>query len=49
MVNAPHVGIEKFREEHMATAHQIQYLYGTFSIMLIILLGVTAWGMIALA
>jgi len=33
----------------MATAHQIQYLFGTYSVLLIILLGVTAWGMIALA
>lgn len=33
----------------MATAYEMQYLYGTFSVMLIILLGVTGWGMIALA
>jgi hypothetical protein len=33
----------------MATAYEIQYLYGTFSLLLIILLGVTGWGMIVLA
>lgn len=33
----------------MATAHQIHRMYGAFAFMLIILLGVTAWGMIALA
>ena len=33
----------------MATAYEIQYLYGTFSVMLIILLAVTGWGMITLA
>jgi len=33
----------------MATAHQIQYLFGTFSIMLIILLCVMGWGMIVMA
>ncbi len=32
----------------MATAHQIHYLYGSFSLLLIILFGLVAWGMIAL-
>lgn len=49
MLNALNVGINENREEHMATAHRINYLYGAFSVMLIILLGVTAWGMIAFA
>jgi hypothetical protein len=33
----------------MATANEINYLYGAFAVLLIILLAVTAWGMIALA
>ncbi len=33
----------------MATAYQMQYLFGTFSVLLIILMVVTAWGMMALA
>ena len=41
--------ITTVREEHMATAHQIYYLYGSFSLLLIILFGIVTWGMIALA
>jgi hypothetical protein len=49
MVNSLNVGIhQQQREEHMATAHQIHYLYGSFSLLLIILFGLVAWGMIAL-
>lgn len=49
MVNPLNVGkINNMREEHMATAHQIHYLFGSFSLLLIIFFGLIAWGMIAL-
>lgn len=49
MVNPLNVGTNhKPKGGTMATAHQIHYLYGSFSLLLIILFGVVAWGMIAL-
>jgi hypothetical protein len=49
MVNLLNAGKNNNREEHMPTAHRINYLYGSFSLLMIILFGLIAWGMIALA